>query len=154
MFSGLVFRDLNRNGKRDAGEPGLSGVGVEVVVAGEGKRVVVQSEEDGSFSFTMPVDKRYFLYVVTPSGWFVTTNISYFWLETEGDRHAEFGLVRPPLVSLALLILLGFLLVWLASAALDRRPSALKALAVELNTLSRLRLRHISPGGQIKLSGD
>jgi hypothetical protein len=149
-----VFHDLNRNGKRDAGEPGLSGVGVEIVVVGERKRFVVQSEEDGSFGFAMPVDKRYFLYIVTPSGWFVTTDISYFWLETEGDRHAEFGMVRPPLMSLALLILLGFLLAWLASAALDRRPSALRELAGELNTLSRLRLGHIGPGGQIKLSGD
>ncbi len=37
--NGLVFRDLNANGRRDTGEPGLAGIVIEIVTVGPRRAV-------------------------------------------------------------------------------------------------------------------
>jgi len=61
QYSGLVFRDINGNGRRDPGEQGLADVRVT-----NGEHVTVTSE-NGTFS--LPESERdRFIYVTTPEG--------------------------------------------------------------------------------------
>ena len=60
---GVVFEDINRNGVRDTGEPGLAGVPVS------NQREVRLTETDGSWS--LPYDKDTTFFVVKPSSWAV-----------------------------------------------------------------------------------
>ena len=59
--SGVVFDDQNRNGRRDAGEPGIAGVKVS------NGREVVLSRRDGSY--TLPVRDDMAVMVIQPSGY-------------------------------------------------------------------------------------
>ena len=66
MARGVVFEDLNGNGLREAGEPGLPGICVS------NGRAVVQSGEDGGWR--LPVDDDTILFVIKPSGFSVPVN--------------------------------------------------------------------------------
>ena len=69
LSQGVVFEDLNRNGLRDAGEPGLAGVAVSDGVS------VVLTGSDGTF--TLPGgEQRNPVFVSPPSGWWTDR----FWL--------------------------------------------------------------------------
>ncbi len=58
---GVVFNDLNANGARDDGEPGLGGVRVSNGVQ------VVLTDPDGSYE--LPVDDDTIVFVAKPRGW-------------------------------------------------------------------------------------
>ncbi len=62
MAQGYVFEDQNGNGQRDAGEPGLSGVGVS-----NGREVVLTDQEG---RYLLPVEcSGSTLFVIKPSGY-------------------------------------------------------------------------------------
>ncbi len=58
---GTVYNDLNGNGVRDEGEPGLPGVYVS------NQREVVATDEDGRWS--LPHDDDTIFFVIKPTGW-------------------------------------------------------------------------------------
>jgi hypothetical protein len=135
---GLVFHDANRNGQRDWGEPGLADVPIEVVGLNDGGRFTLASDREGTFGLLLPVEKRYSILLRQPGGWSVTTPASYLWAGTEMTHPLAFGLDRD-FLTLILIGLLVFLLIWLASAAMDRRASAVQGLAGELNRVLQAR---------------
>ncbi len=59
--TGVVFNDRNRNGRRDAGEPGIADIRVS------NQRVVVLTDAQGRYR--LPVDEDTILFVVKPRGW-------------------------------------------------------------------------------------
>jgi hypothetical protein len=65
--SGLKFNDLNGNGVRDAGEPGLSGVTITLSLTGTTPRTVVTGS-DGTFSFTAVPFGSYSVSETVPAG--------------------------------------------------------------------------------------
>jgi uncharacterized surface anchored protein len=66
-ISGVKFNDLNGNGVRDAGEPGLSGVTIRVTDAGGAVRTAT-SDAAGAFSFTGLSAGTYVVSEVVPGG--------------------------------------------------------------------------------------
>ena len=70
-IGGLKFNDLNGNGVRDAGEPGLSGVTIRVTDAAAGVRTLT-TDATGAFSFTGLPAGTYVVSEVAPAG-FVQT---------------------------------------------------------------------------------
>ena len=76
---GTVFEDANRNGKRDAGERGLSGVVVS------NQREVVQTAADGSYS--LPSAGYGVVFISQPDGYMAVGN---FWRQVSGP--ADFAL--------------------------------------------------------------
>ncbi len=140
---GLVFHDANRNGHRDSGEPGLAEVPIEVVSLSDGGRFTLASDRAGTFGLLLPAEKRYSILLRQPDGWSVTTPASYLWAGTETAHSLAFGLNRN-FLTLILIGLLVFLFIWLGSAAMDRRASAVHELAGELRGV--LKARRGSPG--------
>lgn len=61
VATGIVFHDMNRNGVRDAGEPGIANVLVS------NQREVVRTDRRGRYS--LPVDDDTILFVIKPRGW-------------------------------------------------------------------------------------
>jgi hypothetical protein len=59
--TGVVFHDMNRNGVRDAGEPGIANVLVS------NQREVVRTDRQGRYR--LPVDDDTILFVIKPRGW-------------------------------------------------------------------------------------
>jgi hypothetical protein len=59
--TGVVFHDRNRNGIRDAGEPGIPNVLVS------NQREVVKTDRQGRYQ--LPVDEDTILFVIKPRGW-------------------------------------------------------------------------------------
>lgn len=58
---GVVFEDLNRNGARDPGEPGLPGVGVS------NQKEVVETDRQGRWK--LPADDDITFFVIKPGEW-------------------------------------------------------------------------------------
>jgi hypothetical protein len=58
---GVVFEDLDGDGRRDDGEPGVPGVRVS-----DGRSVV---ETDSKGSYELEIAEEAFVFVVKPSGW-------------------------------------------------------------------------------------
>lgn len=58
---GVVYHDLNGNGARDRGEPGVAGVGVS------NGREIVETDQDGRYAIPLPEGAHVF--VIKPSGW-------------------------------------------------------------------------------------
>jgi hypothetical protein len=63
--SGMVFDDRNDNGQRDPDEPGLAGVAVSVVTAGELKTTVT----DAQGVYTLPTLAGATVRISVPAGW-------------------------------------------------------------------------------------
>jgi hypothetical protein len=61
VATGVVFHDRNRNGIRDAGEPGIPNVLVS------NQREVVKTDAQGRYR--LPVDDDTILFVIKPRGW-------------------------------------------------------------------------------------
>ncbi len=139
--NGLVFRDLNANGRRDTGEPGLAGIVIEIVTVGENVKRVIATGGDGAYSATLLPGKRYLLRVVPPQGVLLTTPAMAFVFEGDAGGNVVFGVNWSVLPVLMGGILLLMLFVWIVSAALDRRPGAVRALASEVEIVATFRLR-------------
>ena len=89
---GVVFIDTNQNKKRDAGEPGLPGVGVS-----NGKDVVAT---DGEGRYSLAVDEDTIIFVIKPSGYRTvidSLNISRFYYihKPNGSPKLDFPGVEP-----------------------------------------------------------
>lgn len=90
--SGSVFHDKNRNGVRDANEPGLEGVRVS------NQREVVKTDSKGRWRLPVTEDTTFF--VVKPRGWMTPTNAFrlpqfYYVHKPAGSPAVKFGGVRP-----------------------------------------------------------
>ena len=70
-ITGLKFNDLNGNGIRDAGEPGLSGVTIRVTDAAGGVRTAT-TDATGAFSFTGLPAGAYVVSEIVPTGFIQT----------------------------------------------------------------------------------
>ena len=66
LAQGVVFEDLNSNGKRDAGEPGLPGVRVSNGVE------IVKTNDQGQYS--IPIDDDTIVFVIKPRHWRTPVN--------------------------------------------------------------------------------
>ncbi|GIV18771.1 MAG: hypothetical protein KatS3mg023_0522 [Armatimonadota bacterium] len=66
LATGVVFHDMNRNGIRDVGEPGIANVLVS------NQREVVRTDRQGRYR--LPVDDDTILFVIKPRGWQVPLN--------------------------------------------------------------------------------
>lgn len=92
-MKGVVFEDLNANGLRDSGEPGLKGM-----PASDGLTFIV-TPNSGEFEFTLHEKTRGAVFVCTPAGWrasksfFVLADFDRFDCKTQP---ADIGLVRDP----------------------------------------------------------
>ena len=75
-LSGTVFNDLNQNGQRDAGEPGLADVGLYLDYNADGifnaGEPGTQSDANGNYSFTVPAGKNFVVGQIVPSGFTAT----------------------------------------------------------------------------------
>ncbi|HEV8117723.1 MAG TPA: SdrD B-like domain-containing protein [Thermoanaerobaculia bacterium] len=67
-IGGLKFEDLNANGARDPGEPGLPGVTIVLTVAGGTATRTAVTDASGNFLFTDVAPGSYVLTEVVPSG--------------------------------------------------------------------------------------
>jgi hypothetical protein len=61
LARGVVFHDVNRNGARDADEPGLAGIRVS-----NGREIV---RTDNAGSYALPVDDDTIIFVIKPRDW-------------------------------------------------------------------------------------
>lgn len=92
MARGLVYADLNRNGVRDPGEPGIPGVLVS------NQDIVVRTDTEGRF--TLPIEPGQVIYVQKPADWDVPLlpgNLPHFSYvhEPEGSPALRFGGMPP-----------------------------------------------------------
>ncbi|REL36662.1 Ig-like domain-containing protein [Thalassotalea euphylliae] len=62
-FTGAVYNDLNRNGSRDRGEPGVAGVKVKLDSGNE-----INTNGDGNYQFSALTDNNYIASIELPSG--------------------------------------------------------------------------------------
>ncbi len=82
---GVVFEDLDRDGKRDPGEPGIEGVLVSNGVE------VARTSADGAY--LLPVHDDMSVFVIQPSGWRVPTNAN--WIPQFSYQHKPAGSPKP-----------------------------------------------------------
>lgn len=92
LASGVVFHDKNRNGLRDPGEPGLSGVRVS------NQREVTRTDPKGRW--TLPVSNDTTFFVIKPRGWMTPTNAHrlpqfYYVHKPQGSPSVKYGGVKP-----------------------------------------------------------
>lgn len=109
FVNGKVYRDNNRNGVYDAGEPGISNVWVGVTNDG-GITILgyIRTNSSGDYSIKVPVNDpphttAYSVFMVVPNGFFPTgrTAISPLWLQaaqTLGNNN--FGVVSYQIITL------------------------------------------------------
>lgn len=92
MASGVVFEDLNRNGRRDPDEPGLAGVRVS------NGREIVFTRADGAYQ--LPVTDDTILFVIKPTDWMTPVDKDqlpkfYYIHKPGGSPPLKFGGVAP-----------------------------------------------------------
>ncbi len=88
-LSGVVFRDANGNGNRDAGEAGIGGL--TVTIDGPWPQSTTTAA-DGSYSFAHLPPGSYTIYVTPPAGFVATTsNPVVVSLAAGGSAGANFG---------------------------------------------------------------
>jgi len=93
LMKGVVFEDLNGNGQRDSGEPGLAGMPTS-----DGLTFQI-TPQNGEFAFKVNEKTRGSVFVCTPAGWRAS---KCFFVITDFDRYdgqtqsADIGLVRDP----------------------------------------------------------
>lgn len=87
-----VWKDLNKNGIQDDGEPGFEGVKVELYDCG-GSLVSTQfTNSDGIYLFTNLDPGSYYLKYYAPNGWLITTqDAPGSTSETDSDANPETG---------------------------------------------------------------
>ncbi len=92
VATGVVFHDRNRNGIRDAGEPGVP----KVLVSNQ--REVVRTDARGRYR--LPVDDDTILFVVKPRGWMTPVSEAnvprfYYVHQPNGSIPVRYGGVAP-----------------------------------------------------------
>jgi len=70
-IEGVAFNDLDGDGDRDAGEPGIGGV--EIVLTGADTGRIIATASDGSYEFTAVLLGEYTVWEADPSGFTSTT---------------------------------------------------------------------------------
>jgi hypothetical protein len=75
-ISGVVYDDLNGNGKRDSGEPGQAGWAVELFDSNGDLITTTDSASDGSYSFTGIGPGEYSIEEILQAGWTTTQPVS------------------------------------------------------------------------------
>lgn len=83
--SGVVFDDVNRNGTREPGEVGITGVAVS------NQDAVVTTDRTGSFR--LPGPGTGVVFVSTPNGY---RAVGSFWRTADGNRPIDFALTKDP----------------------------------------------------------
>lgn len=100
VITGNLFNDLNRNGSRNANEPGIAGWEVFVDLNGNGLRDFDEpravSDASGNYSLTVRPG-QYNLRVTRPAGWIAATNADVVKSADvrTGNAVVNFGSVRP-----------------------------------------------------------
>ena len=105
---GTVFRDNNRNGTLDAGEPGLASVWVGVTKDGIAIAGWDNTDASGNYSIRVPVNdpphtQSYYVYTVPPVGFFPTstTAISALWVQNNATiTNRNFGMAAYQIIVL------------------------------------------------------
>jgi len=92
LATGVVFHDRNRNGVRDAGEPGIPNVLVS------NQREVVKTDSQGRYR--LPVDDDTIIFVVKPRGWMTPVSEAnvprfYYVHKPNGSPPLRYGGVSP-----------------------------------------------------------
>lgn len=105
MFSGVKWHDLNHNGVKDEGEPGLPGWSIHLRTYNSGKSFTEVTDENGSYAF----DSLYFYneyYMISESdqaGWMQTQAPNNGWIFVDSDtlENYDFGnwLVPPMMIT-------------------------------------------------------
>ena len=85
MIAGVVFDDINRNGRLDAGEHGVAGVKVS------NSREVVLTDKAGRYA--LPARPDMAVFVIQPSGWRVPTD--KLWVPRFAYQHKPAGSPKP-----------------------------------------------------------
>lgn len=90
--TGFVYEDLNRNGRRDPGEPGIPDVRVSNM------RDIVRTDRNGRWS--LPYDDNTIFFVVKPRGYMTPVNADqlpkfYYIHRPRGAPDVRFGGVKP-----------------------------------------------------------
>ena len=85
--AGIVFADANRNGQRDAGEPGIAGVAVS------NQRDVVRTSADGRYSLAR--EPYGLVFISLPDGY---ASVADFWrtVSPSSSSPADFALTARP----------------------------------------------------------
>jgi prepilin-type N-terminal cleavage/methylation domain-containing protein len=109
VVKGKVYRDNNRNGTYDAGEPGISSVWVGVSNdGGINVQGFARTDVNGDYTITVPINdpphtKAYSIFIVVPNGYFPTgrTAITPIWVQTNQTLTANnFGVVSYQIITL------------------------------------------------------
>jgi len=93
LMRGAVYEDLDGDGQRDVGEPGLAGFSVSNGVD------IVKTVADGAFALKVEEKVTGTVFVTTPAGWRASRD---FFVKADFDRYAgkaqpaDIGLVRAP----------------------------------------------------------
>ncbi|WPP49601.1 calcineurin-like phosphoesterase family protein [Catalinimonas niigatensis] len=92
QVKGIVYEDLNENGKKERREPGIAGVSVS-----NGQEVVVTDEEG---RYVLPVDNDDIIFVIKPSGYEIPVNALnlpqfYYIHKPEGSPQMDYKGVEP-----------------------------------------------------------
>jgi protocatechuate 3,4-dioxygenase beta subunit len=103
-FSGMKFNDLNHNGVKDPGEPGIAGWTINVTSYYSGFSTSVITDVNGMyFVSTTPASDYYFIHEENQPGWYQTKG-TYDWIYVEGIgdtlRNYDFGNWLVPLGSI------------------------------------------------------
>lgn len=91
VIKGMVFNDLNKNGTRDAGEPGIAGVPVS------NQKVIVKTGADGAYQ--LPGAEHVTVFVNTPAQWEApadkTTGVPQFFKNFHANDSGMFKATAP-----------------------------------------------------------
>jgi len=102
IVTGLVYDDANENGVRDAGEPGITGATVNLILAG-GRTTSTLTDTTGRYQFAVNTGATVTIVSSSPGGaWYVTTTSWLtFTLSTPGwNSGYDFGYSNDPGVTL------------------------------------------------------
>jgi type II secretory pathway pseudopilin PulG len=109
IVKGKVYRDNNRNGTFDTGEPGIQDVWVGVTNdGGINVQGFAKTNASGDYSITVPINDpphttAYAIFIVVPNGYFPTgrTAITPIWLQdSQTLTNNNFGVVQYQIITL------------------------------------------------------
>lgn len=107
-IAGKAYRDNNRNGVYDTGEPGLQNVWVGVTKTGVDVAGYAYTDASGNYSITVPINdpphtQQYFVYAIPLAGYFPTSPIAIgnVWVQNAATVTGKnFGMVGYQIITL------------------------------------------------------